>query len=308
MLNKKSIVLNGVDDRSKRAVLTLECDGEYTKGNIRLYNFGTEPNGIISLGLYQNGEVIKAGLTHSAGMVFSFGCQLAKIPQKFSCAVINFLDGEPKPILYGNSEGYIDKEEVFEEVISSLSRSKSVEEVENVLEAHGIDFDDELKMEIDDEIEKCMSGNMCNDCENCEYKKFYMESIKSLKIDEEEEKEENTVQETMAFYTDLKDQIDVLFKQNPNEDYLEKMIPNSRWVKVGLDGGDDYYVLGLIYENDKLLYICYGVPGVYQKNAPRQLSGYPVWFPLDEDKPHGFGYWLSYQDADSGESVKAIVV
>ena len=69
----------------------------------------------------------------------------------------------------------------------------------------------------------------------------------------------------------------------------------------------DYYVLGLIYEEDELKYVCYGVTGIYQKNPPRELSGYPVWFPLDKEKREGFGYWLTYQDAESGKSVKAIV-
>ena len=305
MLSKKSIVLNGVEENSKRAVLTLECDGEITKGTIRLYNFGTEPRGIISLGLYQNGEVIKAGLTHSAGMVFSFVCQISSIPQKFSCAVINFLDGEPKPILYGNSEGYSDQGELFQEVISSLSRSNSVKEVEEVLDEHGVDFTEEVKEEIEKEIDFCVNSAFCQDCENCEYKKFYLQSIKVL----EEENIPNQEQvESESFYKELKKQIDTLFENNPSEEYLEELIPNSKWVKVNLDSSEDYYVLGLIYEGEKLLYICYGVPGVYQKNAPRELSGYPIWFPLDEDKPQGFGYWLSYQDADSGESVKAVIV
>lgn len=308
MLNKKSIVLNGVDEQSKRAVLTLESDGEMTKGKIRLYNFSTEPRGIISLGLYHNGEVVKAGLTHSSGMVFTFACQIPTIPQKFSCAVINFLDGEPRPILYGNSEGYGDKEELFDEVISSLSKTKNIEDVEKVLDEHGIDFDDELKEEIDRNIEACMNKqDSCNDCENCQYKKFYMQSIKAL---ENQPLEENLIENEgkETFYKALKGQIDVLFENNPNEDYLEELIPNSKWVKVAIENGEDYYVLGLIYEEDELLYICYGVPGVYQKAPPRELSGYPIWFPLDENRPQGFGYWLSYQDANSGESVKAVIV
>ena len=106
----------------------------------------------------------------------------------------------------------------------------------------------------------------------------------------------------------MKGQIDNLFANNPTEDYLQELIPNSKWVKVGLENEEDYYVLGLIYEKEKLMYISYGVPGVYQKVPPRELSGFPVWFPLDENKPQGFGYWLSYQDADSGESVKAVII
>lgn len=308
MLSKKSIVLNGVEENSKRAVLTLECDGEFTKGSVRLYNFGSQPRGIISLGLYYDNQVIKAGLTHSGGMVFSFNCTMPNIPQRFSCAVVNFLDGEPKPILYGNSEGYSDHEKLFEDVIQSLSNTRNISEVEEVLDKHGIDYDEEYKNEIENEISKCLQSESCQNCEECKYKKFYFQSLKTLESKENEENLNENNQTAHTFYDEMKGQIDVLFKNNPSEEYLEKLLPNSKWVKVSLEESEDYYVLGLIYEDERLLYICYGVPGVYQKEAPRELSGYPTWFPLDEDNPQGFGYWLTYQDADSGESVKAVVV
>ncbi len=300
MLIKKSIVLNSVDDCNKRAILTLECDGEMTKGVVRLYNFSSEPKGIISLGIFYDGQVVKAGLTHLDGFAFSFNCQIESLPDKFSCAVVNFVNGEPRPILYGTSAGYSDHENLFNEVISSLSMTQNTKEVEDILDEHGIDFDDELKEEIQQTLDNCM-GN-CN-CEECEYKKYYFQYNQTLNKAEIVKKEENK-----SFYLDMKGQIDNLFANNPTEDYLQNLIPNSKWVKVGLENDEDYYVLGLIYDNEKLLYISYGVPGVYQKIPPRELSGFPVWFPLDEKNPQGFGYWLSYQDAESGESVKAIIV
>ena len=46
MFNKKSIVLNGVDSSSQRAVLTLEEDGDMLNGRVRFYNFASPPKGI----------------------------------------------------------------------------------------------------------------------------------------------------------------------------------------------------------------------------------------------------------------------
>ena len=37
-MNRKSIVLNGIEDQSKKAVLTLENDGDMLSGRLRLYN------------------------------------------------------------------------------------------------------------------------------------------------------------------------------------------------------------------------------------------------------------------------------
>mgnify|MGYP006072361715 CR=1 FL=1 len=315
MIKKKSIVLNGVNDKSQRAVLTMECNGEMTSGRLRLYNFGNEPKGIISLGINTGGEIIKAGLTHSSGMLFTFISGMKDIPNNFSCAVVNFVGGQSSPILYGSSEGYVDKEKIFSSVLSSLSESKTADDVENVLDQYVVDYDDEEKEHIDCAITAAMAENGsgsdnddCNsckpNCENCKYKAYYLQHIKPMS----ENTEKTDRQQENLFYNQLKAQIDDLFANNQSEEYLEQLMPNSKWVKVNLGDSEDYYVLGLIYEDDELKYICYGVPGVYQKIPPRELSGYPVWFALDPNKPESFGYWLSYQDANTGDSVKAVVV
>lgn len=307
MVERKNIVLNGVENISQKAVLTLESDGEVTKGRLRLYNFGTEPKGIISLGIYQDGKVAKAGLIRASSMLYTFSCNVAKLNNNFSCAVINFVESEPKPILYGNSEGYSDQDLIFGEVMRALATSKNMTEVEDTLDKYGLDYEESLKEEINKVIEKevtCTSQD-CSNCENCEYKKFYLSQVE---IENFEETEIDVEPLSEQFYMEMKPQLDDIFANNPSEDYLQDLLPNSKWVKVKIDEDGNYYVLGLIYEEEKLKYICYGVPGVYQKNAPRELSGYPVWFPLDEGKPQGFGYWLSYQDADNGESIKATVI
>ena len=302
MFSKKSIVLNNLENLSKKAIITVECDGYETTGKLRLYNFSQEPLGILSLGIYHNGKVEKAGLTRIENMVYQFGCNLNSLPQTFSCAVVNFTQGQSKPILFGTSEGCVEVEQVLDNVLSAVRESKTSKDVEEILNQSGLDYDDQLKEEIEKEIDKCIG-----DCENCEYKKFYFANVKTQSdmIGEEDEKKDNN---QTHFYAEIKEQIDSLFASNPTEEHLENIISNSKWVKVKVDEEGNYYVLGLIYEEETLKYICYGVPGVYQKNPPRQLSGYPIWVPLEEDKPQNFGYWLSYQDASNGDSVRATII
>ncbi len=319
MFSRKNIVLSGVDNSSQKAVLSLEYDGQMAKGKLRLYNFGAEPKGIISLGIFQDGNVVKAGLIKCSQMLYTFACQANEISDEFSCAVINFVNGEPNPILFGKGEGCINKDDIFTKIAAELKSTNSASEVERTLDKYDVDYDKSLKEEIENEIDEYLeeegeSKEECNDCENCIYKKYYLENCKSQELgminevlSNSDENNEETSSE-FKFYDELKPQIDKLFSKYPTEDYLEKLLPNTKWVKVNLDDSDNYFVLGLIYEQENLKYICYGVPGVFSKNPPRELSGFPIWFPLEESKPQGFGYWLSYQDADSGESVKAIVV
>ncbi len=304
-MTKKSIVMSG--SNNKKAVLSLECNGDNLSGRLRLYNFTSEPSGIISLGIYSGGKVVKAGLTKTSSMLYSFREINSALPTEFSCAVVNFVGGESEPILYGNSEGCGNPEEVFGAVINSLEKASGMVGVEKVLDESGIDYDDELKQEIENAIDDEIEGH---NCAKCKYREYFFANCNQSKMQSEEvpkNSEEPHKEEKHTFYDEIKSQVDNLFEKNPSEDYLEEMIPNSKWVKVEFEEGGDYYVFGMIYEDDSLKYICYGVPGIYQKNPPKQLSGYPVWFPLDRSKNEGFGYWLTYQDAESGESIKAIV-
>ena len=281
---KKSVVLQA-DSGKEKAVLTIESKDDMLVGRVRLYNFSEEPKGILSLGFNSGGKVVKAGLTKSASMLYTFQTDIENVNEKFSCAVINSFKGTLSPLLYGSSEGKGNKEEVLANALEVYDKPLTIEAIKDSLEENGIEYSQQLQDEIDEKIEE----ELHDKCENCKYKKcFYEKDIPS-------------------FYAKLKTQIDRLFENNPEEEYLEKIIPNSKWVKVEYEKEGDYYVIGLVYENEDITYLCYGIPGVYQKNPPKELSGYPVWLPLDSDKKEGFGYWLAYQNAETGESIKAII-
>lgn len=304
---KKSLVLLGVKNEDEKAVLSFEQEGDMIAGRVRLYNFPNEPSGILSLGIYSKGKVQKAGLSRASSMLYKF--KVESLPENFSCAVVNFYKADVKPILYGSTEGNEDKEaQVGKVMASAFEEYHSADEVKDMLDKNSIDYTDEYKKELEREIDKEMqkSQDNCCDCANCKYKKAFYErlecqenSIKSCNV--EEKKEEKT------FFDEIKGQILPLFEKNAREEFLEDIIPNSKWIKIDYEEEGDYYILGLIYEEGKIKYLVYGVPGVYQKNPPNEISGYPVWFPLDKERKESFGYWLSYQDIDTGESVKAVV-
>lgn len=299
MVYKKNVILNSIDGDNRKALLSLECNGKTTSGKLRLYNFTEQPKGIVTLGFYHDSKVSKAGMIYLGGMVYSLNLDVSQLPLDFSCCVINFVGGEAKPLLY-SSTAIKDK---LDEAFETLPDAKNTDDVKKILDDKEIDYDDELKDEINDEINKafsCESG--CGqDCEICKYKLYYQENHKDETIPVIDK------EDTLDFYHEMKEHLNKIFADGEREEYLESLISQSKWTKVKLSKGE-YYVVGIISEEDEIKYICYGVPGVYQDIAPKELSGYPVWFPLDESNPRGFGYWLSYQDAKSGESVKAVVV
>ncbi len=306
---KKSIVLNDIQPSNKKAVLSLEEDGIGIKGTLRLYNFAENLPGISSLGFYVDKKVYKAGLTLKSPMLYEFFISLEKIPTKFTCAVVNFQNAQSKPILYGSSQGSCD--DLYASIIGEISKDNSLANTQNVLDKYNVDFDDEEKAQVEKEIDNALFGG---NCENCIYKAYFYEnndkktqiSANLTELDKKEEKKE--IEEVDVFFDKLKPQIDKLFENNPVEENLQALIPSSKFVKVDFEDDGDFYVFGLLYDEEgNVKFVCYGVPAVFEEEPPKELSGYPVWLPLDEEKRDGFGYWLTYQDASTGEPVKAIL-
>ena len=105
----------------------------------------------------------------------------------------------------------------------------------------------------------------------------------------------------LSYYEQVSDQIEKLFTEGTRETELESLMPHTKWVRVDFSGDGRFYVVGLV--GDKPDYICYGLPADYSPEPPDAISGYCGWLPLDVKNPQGKGYWLLYQDADTGESV-----
>ena len=319
MIKRKSVVLSDTENSNKKAVLSLEEDHVGLRGTLRLYNFSRDLGGISSLGFYINQKVYKAGLTFKSPMLYEFFLDQNEIPEAFSCAVINFQDAKGKAILYGSSDG---NDEVYANIINEIARENTFASTQSVLDRHGVDFDEEEKKEIEKEIDFAIekSCDDCGHCEGCVYKKFFYEhsgdeekledkvEIKTQKVREVTKEVEEKEEIRPAFIDKLRPQIDKLFEENPIEGNLQNLIPNSKWIKVDYEDDGDFYVFGLLYdEAGQVKYVCYGVPGVFEDDAPKELSGYPIWIPLDKENGQGFGYWLTYQDATTGEPIKAII-
>ncbi len=315
MIKRKSVVLSDTENSNRKAVLSLEEDKVGVRGTLRLYNFSRDLGGISSLGFYINQKVYKAGLTLKSPMLYEFFVDINEIPQSFSCAVINFQNAEAKAILYGSSDG---NDEVFANIINELSKDNTAIGAQSVLDKYGVDYEENEKREIESEIDKAMAEpcETCLDCSECIYKKYYFEHNKvvpAAKLSDatESKPEQNTeevAEKTLAFIDKLKPQIDKLFEDNPIENNLQNLIPNSKWIKVDYEDDGDFYVFGLLYDEDgEVKYVCYGVPAVYESEAPKELSGFPIWVPLDKNNSEGFGYWLTYQDATTGEPIRAII-
>ena len=102
------------------------------------------------------------------------------------------------------------------------------------------------------------------------------------------------------FYSRMKDEIEKVLSSFPREETLENMVEGSRWVRITYGDGK-FYVFGVIYGGGEAQYICYGVPSDNPEAPPPSIenSSFIPAYPEGNS-----GYWVMYQDAKTGASIK----
>ena len=100
------------------------------------------------------------------------------------------------------------------------------------------------------------------------------------------------------FYERMKGEIEKIFAAYPKEEGLERVMEGSRWARISY-GKDKYYVFGVLSIEGAPRYICYGVPSKDAQTPPKSLANCSAFTAVE-----GGGYWIMYQDANTGVSVK----
>lgn len=295
MYLRKTIILSSVNGSKEKAVCNIEKQKDKYVGTLRLYNFNSEPNGILALGFLNKDKVIKSGLTYKSKYFYTFQSNEEINLEDSSCALMNIAGGDTKPMLYGstNSKTMSESESRLISSLSILDEVLDKNKIEKELNDNNIYLEEQE--EIDEVIEKELNENCEGKCSNCKYREAFYSS-------------EENIKETENFFTLVKDQLEELFNKYPEEELLCEIFPDSKWVKIDYENNGKYYVVGIMYENDKIKYICYGIPGEYDSEPPEELKGFSKWLPLDTQNPTGYGYWISYQDAESGENIEMNIV
>ena len=102
------------------------------------------------------------------------------------------------------------------------------------------------------------------------------------------------------FYINIRGKLEEIMTINPECKELERLIPDSKWVKVYYDE-DEYYVGGILTEEGAVKYLGYGVPGVEGIRPPKEAEELCDFLASDGEEE---GYWIMLQKADNGELVK----
>ena len=305
-MSRRTIILSDEKDKHKKAILNLECGQSVCRGNIKFFNVDNTKN--LSLGIkHENKEVIKIPLSvenlqadfvvsEEIGFLDRIFCAVVCVENKFC----------PEVVLSGSN---LNEDRVKEVVEIAFLQNEKMDSAE----MYDIAQENEIEQEIEDNLNEDLCQQDYDMCAKCKYRECFYDDAKQQECVEvatnnEREVLEEKVEEEENFYFQVKSQIDELFSKFGEDEELCNLVPNSKWVRVSYENSNSYYVLGLIYKNDNIDYIAYGLPAENPNKPPEDLKEYAQWFPVLPQNPEGRGYWVVYQSALSGESVLLNVI
>lgn len=289
---KRNIVLsNKSNHKGSMALITLERKGSHINGNIKTYNIAHKQ---VVLGIScNNKEVFKNSIdldkTHSFVISPSFNLE-----SKISSVLVSQDNNVVTPLVWGSEDNNNYKQQFVDALSNSYinnTSSSATHTVTSNKKDTSKDLDKLFDIEPESELEAIIEQEMSKD-------------NKPLEMSEETIKLKASLKEGQIFYDLVSEQIQDLFSKYPSVQELEELIPNSKWVKVDYENNGDDYVLGLIYEDAAIKYICYGVPGEYSQEPPKNIESYSQWLPLNPKEPQLGGYWVMYQDALNGDNIE----
>lgn len=266
----------------------------------------------------------------------SFSSQFAILPsieKGFSVGIYFVKDFIPTLTVYAKSENYsFDKtflnKKVAEYFMESLKNQKKEEPVKSIVKDCPVqeNQEDSSPCVYDDEAvatenyflaeeklnarleqikeysrERISDENEFFDCRNQKEESKNQENASCL----QDEKDTNC-HKSPAHYLKVKDDLDLLFNKFEEELSLKNLFSDSKWAKINYSK-DKFYVVGVVKEGGIEKYICYGVPDNYSPTPPKELDGFCTFIPLSKDDQKGKGYWMMFQDAESGNCIKPIV-
>lgn len=295
---KKTIFLKNPTEKGM-ALLSIEKTNSGIFGTIKSYDL--PPYDDIVLGISVNGKgLVKQSVHFGNENTYTFKLSNTfDIDANIGCVLVHNLPTTVKPLVWGSNNN---RSCFKEDIIEILKEDKGDKNIVNKKES----------VTINKEVVDLNTDNMKQACVNktqdsCKEANITPENNTYLFEDTPEEIEK-LIDEEMGegdFYILIKDQIDDLFARFPHNQDLENLVDNSAWVTISYDNVEKDYVVGLLYDEEKNLeFIAYGVPGNIENQPPAQIIEYSQWLPLDPKMPSGRGYWVMFQDAITGDSVR----
>ena len=105
-----------------------------------------------------------------------------------------------------------------------------------------------------------------------------------------------------GYYLSIKSEIDRLFKDYPRDKTLKGAFSCSEWVRVKGTAEEPQYLVGVLKNEGRVLYICYALRAEDRNNPPNEIKNVCTFVPIDVYDDNR-GFFVIFQSAVNGECV-----
>lgn len=274
-------------------IVKIERYGKALRAEVTKINFAPLSEGKYVTGITDGKEfIVFEGETYEgeAEMDTSFGF----------ASLICFVFGQVTPVASAISGNYQGEALGIKSYIESLERVEKGGQKDQNYEDEAIAEDNYYEYAQADEG----GGTLCEDTEKEKGGSQTLQNEEAFGAVQKEGGIKEGLSQGGSFYSKMKAEIEGLLSAYPEESSLCSLIKGSKWVKINY-GENKYYVFGVIYSGGNPQYLCYGVPSKGEENPPESMEGLASFLPAETQEG---GYWVMYQDANTGASIKIEVV
>lgn len=106
-----------------------------------------------------------------------------------------------------------------------------------------------------------------------------------------------------GYYCSVKEEVDKLFEKYPKDATLNGAFSCSAWVRLKGSENNPEFLLGVLYEDEKVKYICYALKAVDKNAPPEEIKNVSTFVPKNVFSD-AEGFFLLFQSAATGECIK----
>ncbi len=106
-----------------------------------------------------------------------------------------------------------------------------------------------------------------------------------------------------GYYLSVKREWEELFAQHPQDKTLQKAFRYSEWVRLRGDEKAPQYLVGAVYEDGRVKYLCYALAAEDRDNPPEEIKNVCSFVPSSA-LVGSTGFFVIFQSAATGECIK----
>ena len=99
--------------------------------------------------------------------------------------------------------------------------------------------------------------------------------------------------------------MDALFEKYPRDFSLRDAFSCSEWVRIKGSASAPEYLVGVVYENGKVRYICYALAAKEGSAPPDEIKNVCAFIPRSHYRDKE-GFFVIFQSAATGECLKPV--